>query len=224
MSDCVYLCGCVEQFGDGTPALKLATNRPLVLVRDALPDHSRDEIWAWMQEAHARWSAVCDWQAKRIHDLSEAGPNDIVQLVTVADLGGRTNGGQVLADQVMPYAGGRVLRMRINSRVKWVRTDGPMHDGVDPARTLCHESGHFQGHSHWQVGAPPELMEPTVSQAIIRPQPTEAKVSAGWFGPPVAHPVPPQQPGTPPSLPPAAVTVTFSTAVAAGTYTLTPAR
>ncbi len=183
----VYFCGCPEEFGDGTPALRLQTNRPLILVQDALPNHPRDEIWMWMREAHARWGAVCDWQAKRIMDITEAQPGDVVQLVTVADLGG----GGVLADQMLPYQGGRILRMRLNSRINWRATDGQMTSGtVDPIRTICHENGHFQGHSHWPQGAPPELMEPFVSQTIIRPQPTESRVSSGWFGA-VTPPPPP---------------------------------
>jgi hypothetical protein len=199
MSDMPLLCGVQEMLGDGSPALKLATNRPLVLVRDALPNHSRDELWSWLKEAHARWGSVCDWQARRIHDESEIGPNDYVNFVTAADLGG----GGVLADQVLPYRGGRVLRMRINIRPRWKATDGPMAGGtVDPIRTLCHEIGHFMGHSHWPVGAPAELMEPTVSQRIIGPQPTEGRVSAGWFGPPGAVPVPPSPPSPPSPQPP----------------------
>lgn len=181
------LCGVSEQMGDGSPMLKLPTNRPLVLVRDPLPQFPQDEIWDWIEEAYRRWTAVCDFVPKRIFDLSEAGPNDVVNLITVADLGG----GGVLADQMLPYQGGRVLRMRLNSRITWLATDGPMSGGrIDPVRTICHELGHFQGHSHWPVGAPPELMEPTVSQKIIGPQPTEAKVSAGWFGLPTGTPAP----------------------------------
>lgn len=187
------ICGVQEEFGDGSPTLKLPTNRPLVLVRDPLPQHPVEEIWEWVEEAYRRWTAVCDLVPKRIFDLTEAGPNDVVNLITVADLGG----GGVLADQMLPYQGGRTLRMRINSRIKWQATDGQMVGGtIDPRRTLCHEIGHFLGHSHWPVGAPAELMEPTVSQKIISPQPTEAKVSAGWFG---AVPLPkPPQPGPQP--------------------------
>ena len=180
--DVVGTCGNPETLGDGSPALKLATNRPKVLIRDALPGYTRDDIWGWLKEAHARWASVCDWQATRIHDLTEMGPNDYVQLVTVADLG--SSG--VLADQMLPYSGGQVLLNRINSRIRWKPTDGPMQSGtVDPIRTETHETGHFMGHAHWPVGAPPELMEPTISQTVLGPQPTEARVSSGWFGEPV---------------------------------------
>ncbi len=184
-----YVCGVTEQFGDGSPALKLQSNRPLVVVQDALPSFDRDAIWSWLKEAHARWSSVCDWEARRIADPSEAGQGDVIQLVTVADLG---NSG-VLADQVLPHNGGRMLRMRLNARIRWKATDGPMSGGtIDPIRTICHEIGHFMGHQHWPVGAPTELMEPTVSQNVIRPQPTEARVSAGWFGAPTTTPTPPE--------------------------------
>lgn len=184
------LCGVVEQLGDGTPSLKLPTNRPCVLVRDPLAGYTHTEIWGWIKEAYARWSAVCDWAGERIADLSEANGR-IVHLITVADLG--DNG--VLADQQLPYTGARVLPMRINTRIRWKPTDGPMLSGtIDPIRTLCHEVGHFMGHMHFPVGAPAELMEPTVSQTITGPQPTEAKVSADWFGQPASQP-PPGTPG-----------------------------
>lgn len=186
----VGFCGCLEQFGDGSPALKLATNRPLVFVQDALPSWGKDAIWDWIAEGYERWAKVCDWKGRRIMDMNEAGPTDVVHLITVADLGGSG----VLADQMLPYTGGRVLKMRINSRIKWQPTNGQMPSGtVDPIRTLCHETGHFMGHSHWPQGAPPELMEPYVQQGVIGPQPTEGKVSAGWFGQPgpVTPPPPP---------------------------------
>lgn len=188
MDDEPMVCGCVEQFGDGSPALKLPTNRPLVFVQDALPDHDQDEIWSWLAEAHGRWGKVCDWQARRIMGMEEATPNDYIHLITVADLGGSG----VLADQVLPYASGRTLKMRINSRRKWRATNGIMNGNeVDPIRTITHEIGHLMGHSHWPVGAPAELMEPTLSQTIISPQPTEASMSASWFGNPVAPAPPP---------------------------------
>lgn len=194
-----HICGVPESLGDGSPTLKLDTNRPLVFIQDALPNHSKDEIWVWMEEANRRWGLVCDWQARRIMDMGEAGPTDFVNLVTVADLGD----GGVLADQQLPYRSGRILRMRINSRIRWKATDGPMTGGtIDPLRTLCHEIGHFQGHSHWPIGAPPELMEPRVSQATIGPQATEGRVSAGWFGPAVPpQPTPPDPPPVPPVTP-----------------------
>ena len=73
---------------------------------------------------------------------------------------------------------------------------GPVLGGtIDPVRTICHETGHFQGHQHWPSGAPPELMEPVITQTTIGPQPTEGKVSAGWFGAPVVEQPPGPQPG-----------------------------
>ncbi len=186
------VCGCVEQFGDGTPALKLATNRPLVFVQDALPGFDQDAIWSWFNEAYnKRWASVCDWQAKRIRDMSEAGATDYVNLITVADLGGSG----VLADQMLPYSGGRVLRMRLNNRIQW-RPHDDAGQGIDPVRVIVHEGGHFMGHAHWPVGQPTEIMEPTYNRNIITPQQTEGRVSASWFGLPVAEPgpTPPQPP------------------------------
>lgn len=179
--------------GDGTPALKLPTNRPLVLVRDPLPGWDRDAIWGWLDEAYnRRWGAVCDLRARRIFDLAEAGPADVVNLVTVADLGG----GGVLADQMLPYTNARVLVMRINSRIKFVPTDGQMASGtIDPVRMITHEGGHFLGFQHLSTALPRDLMEPYILQEVIRPQAAEAKTALGWFGPPVTlPPVPPTDP------------------------------
>lgn len=185
----VYVCNNTEQLGDGTPALKLPTNRPCVYIQQAPSGFSLDNVWEWFNEAYnVRWAAVCDWRARRIMSLSEAEPNDYVNHIKVADLGG----GGVLADQQLPYTGGRVLTMRLNSRIRWKPTDGNMTSGtIDPIRVVVHEGGHFQGHQHWPVGAPTEIMEPTITQTIIRPQPTEARVSAGWFGEPMPQPPPP---------------------------------
>ncbi len=194
----LMVCGCIEQFGDGAPALKVGTNRPLVLIQGSMNGITQDEVWAWLREAHARWGSVCDWQATRIRDIQEAAQDSVIQLVTFADLGA----GGVLADQVLPYQGGQVLRMRINVRINWRATDGQMSAGtVDPIRTICHETGHFQGHTHLPQGAPLELMEPIIQQAIIAPQPTEAQMSAYWFGKPQSQPPPtPQPPGSPHTL------------------------
>lgn len=203
-----YVCGCREQLGDGTPALKLATNRPLVCIQDAPKGYSKENVREWFDEAYnRRWAAVCDWKvtfisdwkATFIFDLASVGPDDYVNLITVADLG---NGG-VLADQMLPYRSGRVLTMRLNSRIDWRPSDGPMLPGtIDPVRVIVHEGGHFMGHQHWPIGAPVEIMEPTISQTIIRPQETEGRMSAAWFGQPVTpfQPPAPQPPTTPGGL------------------------
>lgn len=181
------VCGNGEMLGDGTAALKLPTNRPLYFVRDRLPGYSVEYIAGWIAEAFASWGKVCNLVARRIMSEQEAGPDDVVCLVTVDDLG--SSG--VLADQVLPYPGGKVLRMRINNRITWKRSDGVMSGGIDPLRCLTHELGHFLGLSHLPVGPPPDLMEPSIRNDVIGPQSTEAKIVAGWFGPPLTLPTPP---------------------------------
>ena len=44
-------CGNGETSGDGTPALKLGTNRPLVFIQDFLAGFDRNVIWSWIKEA-----------------------------------------------------------------------------------------------------------------------------------------------------------------------------
>lgn len=191
-----FVCGVKAQLGDGIASLKLSTNRPLFLVQDRLPGFSHDVIADWYAEAFGRWTRIADVTTRRIHDLAEAGPGDVVNVITVADLGG----GGVLADQVLPFQGGRILRMRLNARIRWHVTDNVMPSGtVDPLRVICHEQGHFLGHQHFPQGMPLELMEPAILQNVISPQPTEAKVTAAWFGlPPSETPIPTPIPPTPP--------------------------
>ena len=187
-------CGCVQQFGDGTAAIKLATNRPLVFIRDALSGWTKDDIWTWIKEGYLRWGDVCNLAPTRIMSDSDAKPSDIVHYITVANLGG----GGVIADQMLPYNGGKQLVMRINSIVKFKPTDGPMQSGtVDPIRALgVHETGHFIGLQHFPTGDPREIMEPYIQQDIIQPQPTESAVARMWYGSPTTPPpVPPPTPG-----------------------------
>lgn len=189
-----HICGVEAALGDGkTPALKLQTNRPLFYVKDALPGFGVDAIAEWYEEAFSRWSAVADIKTRRITDLAEASAQDVVNVITVANLPAG-----VLADQQLPAPGLTRPVMRLSKLVTWKRSDGEMGGAgmggwIDPVRTLCHEQGHFIGHQHFPEGLPPELMEPFISDEVIAPQPTEARVTAGWFG----DAVPPDGPPSP---------------------------
>lgn len=189
------LCGCPEMLGDGSAMYKLPSNRFAFLVRDALPAYTRDEIAAWNFKALARWASVADIEGRRIFSMSELRDGEILNEITVADLG--TNG--TLADQQLPQPGVFIYRMRINSRIKWIETDGIMQPGTaDPVRTIGHEDGHFLGFQHFPTSLPKEWMEPRILQDVIGPQPTEAKIAVDWFGPPKPANQPTPSPGTAP--------------------------
>lgn len=194
-----YSCGVVEQYQTRDKAMtaeaRLGTKRPLVFIQDALPGWSKDATATAYMDAASRWTAGADIAWTLITDMAQAGPSNIVNRVSVADLGG----GGVLADQMLP-SGQRILQMRMNSRISWVKTDGSMPGGkVDAVRVFAHEIGHFIGHEHWPRGAPPELMEPFISDTIIKPQATELAVTVNWFGPPVPVPGPDPTPTPTPS-------------------------
>lgn len=196
LSGVVGVCGNPEQLGSGVESLKLQTNRPSFFVQDALAGQAdQDEIAKWIEEGFLRWGAWSDLIATRVSSLQEGRKlSQVTCHIIVADLG--SSG--VLADQRLPYTGGTVLQMRINSRIKWRATDGPMFKGtIDPLRTITHELGHFIGHQHWPQGQPEELMEPVISNTVIKPQSTEGSVAAGWFGQPKPVPTPTPDPGEP---------------------------
>lgn len=178
------LCGVREMIGDGSAAVKLQTNRPLVYIADAPPGVTRESLTASYLEAFERWTRVANVETRLITDLAEAGPSDVLNYVTT-----HAHAGQVLADQQLPNGSSNRLVMRVSTRVNW--------SSVDLRAVLAHEIGHFLGHLHWPSGAPPELMEPVLS-SITHPQPTEARVTAGWFGPPKVNPTPTPVPPLPP--------------------------
>ncbi len=183
------LCGCREQFGDGSALMALPKNRFVYVVETNLERNSRDDVASWIDEAITRWrDADIDIGGERIGHINDAKQDDIVLRIISKDLGGDG----VIADQELPSRGKRIYQMRWNTRLTFVATDRSMRSGtIDPLRSGTHELGHFWGSHHFPVGSPDELMEPRITQHIIAPQPTETKLVQGWFG------RRPQQPGTP---------------------------
>lgn len=176
-----YVCGCPESFGSGAAVYKLPTLTPSWYLDGTLPGMARDVFMSAIGTACKRWESVCGI------DFSEAQNVLAATLrITTANLG-RSG---ILADQQLPYQGMTQLRMRVNTVIQWTISDGS-GNAVDLVRVLTHELGHFLACQHFDTAPPPELMEPTYNPNIISPQATEARLVAGWYGPPAQPPIPP---------------------------------
>jgi hypothetical protein len=205
----MHTCGVREQLGDRAEArAALQTNRPFYYVRSAPRGFTVDQIAEVYERAFAGWTSVANVDTRRITDLAQAGPRDVVNVIDGANLG--TSG--VLADQVLGNGQGTRLQMRINNQVDWSR--------INMVTTVMHEQGHFFGLAHFPPGPPPELMEPVLS-SVLKPQPTEAKVVREHFAnfPPIPGPEPipptpvPPKPTPPPTpVPPGDIPVDIRTA------------
>lgn len=180
-----YVCGCSEMFGDGRSALsKLPTNRPTFRFDGRLPGFTQLAVEDFIMEAfngRGGWSEVCDLKLDK-HPNTKTNPTNIVIDANLGRSG-------VLADQQLPVSN-PPLQMRINNIIAWVVAQNPPAGQVDLLRTLRHELGHFIGLSHFPVGGPKELMEPSISE-IRAVQPTEAALVAKIYGEPQQIPVPP---------------------------------
>lgn len=172
----IRFCWNPEQFGDGTAALRLDTNRPTWWLRDELPWMPRAALESKIQEALDEWKHVADVDCKRA--TSEAMARWVI---TVARLDGP---GGVLADMQLP--GPRQQFMRIDM------SESALSHLLVPI--LTHEFGHAYGLQHFPSSPPPELMEPTLNPKITTPQATESALMVQWYGKPITQPTPAPSP------------------------------
>jgi len=178
----IRFCRNPEQFGDGTAAFRLSTNRPKWWLVNELPWMKRSELEEIIQAAANGWSPHANVKASRATSLDDA--HWRIECKSIDGPGG------VLADMELPHPTVRQQRMRIDV------AESALRDLL--VTIIMHELGHAYGLQHFPASPPPELMEPSLNPAVRTPQATEAALMAQWYGLPQADsPIP----GAPPVEP-----------------------
>lgn len=140
----------------------------------------RDYLRQSIAAAFGRWSAVAGCSGEET--TSEQGADIVIRTQALDGPMG------VLADCMLP--GPRVQVMRLDTSERWTIHAGPgvPQGKIDIVRVLTHELGHFWGIGHIGRG---NLMAPTYSDSVERPQPGDEAEMVARYGPPQPSAPPP---------------------------------
>jgi hypothetical protein len=95
----------------------------------------------------------------------------------------------VLAESELPCGGVRQCRQWYDTGEQWAVFDGPgSGNRIDIVRVMTHELCHAHGMNHIGAG---NLMAPTYSQSVIKPQDGDIQELQARYGPPVPQGPPP---------------------------------
>jgi hypothetical protein len=168
-------CRNTEQFGDGSPALRLQTNRPKVWFAATLPGMPMASLKEIFFRGVNKWSLVANVKAVEAANQAEAD-----WIIVPSRIDGK-NG--VLADMMMP-----------GPRPQYMRLDVAENASEDQLEQTCmHEGGHGYGLFHTPAGPPAEVMDPSLNMSVRTPQAAEAKLMESMYGAPM-QPKPTPQP------------------------------
>lgn len=187
--DGAVLCAVPDHFGRGAlnqwPQGRLVT---WALGAFRLPGLTVSDCEAATQEALERWSRVSGFR----HQKASGRTADIT--INTGAIDGQSG---TLAWMELPPGEGatRPLKGLVDTSEDWVISDNPPSHKIDLIRVLCHELGHALGISHIEAG---NLMAPTYSSAISRPQFGDITQVRARYGLPV-EPKPNPNPPTDPS-------------------------
>lgn len=183
----MQFCGITERFGEGAQTYRLSNQRPKFHVRSCPPQFTVSQFTDACMEAFGRWSAVCD-----VIFTPTADPNSAQFMIFTNRFDGPSG---ILADCMFPSPGLRQQDMRIDPTERWVASDNVPSGSINLFAVLCHEMGHGLGIAHLPSSPPPDLMEPTYSSDVNRPQSTEVLMVQKLYGQPQiappSTPVPP---------------------------------
>lgn len=150
-----------------------------------LPGFAREAFRDAAALAWSYWSDVCGVRPRFV----ESGFANVLMGIQSQGPGG------VLADSELPcgVTMQHSLKQRYDTAEAWVVSENPPGNKIDLVRVIAHELGHVIGIPHIS-GA--NLLAPTYSSRIRRPQTGDIAEAVSRYGLPSAPPVPPP---TPPS-------------------------
>ena len=192
----VFVCGNPEMFGEGAATYKMPTNRPTWCMQATIPGFTDAQLRQDFADAMGLWSEVADTIWTETNDAARAN-------VVIIDWAFDGPGG-ILMDATLPTPGIVQQRLRIDRGDRWSRGMNAPAGRIPIIPPFCHEGGHLLGSSHWPVGDPRELMEPSFDPLITKPQETESAWMAKLYGKPT-----PAQPKPPSAIPVGAVSCTL---------------
>jgi len=168
----VIRCRNTEQFGDGSPALRLRTNRPKVWFAASLPGMPLTKLKEIFFRGVNKWALVSNVRAIEATSQAEAD-----WIIVPSRIDGK-NG--VLADMMMPGPQPQYMRLDVAENASEEQLE----------QTCMHEGGHGFGLFHTPAGPPPEVMDPSLNMSVRTPQAAEAKLMESMYGPPLTQPGP----------------------------------
>lgn len=173
------LCNVDDQLGLGENRCRWPSPDITWSVQADLPPFPRSSFVAAIEQAWSYWSSICGIRPR----MTTGQANVEIGIQTIGP-------GGVLADCQLPCAVnmGQRCQMRVDTAEAWIIAENPPGNRVDLVRVLCHELGHGLGCPHLS-GA--NLMAPTYSATIRRPQRDDIAWMVGTYGLPSAPPVPP---------------------------------
>lgn len=153
-----------------------------VAIAGSLPGIDDAAHEAAVMQACGFWMAVAGLDIRFTDDPARA---SIVMTAGVIDQSGGT-----LAWSELPCGGQARLTQKYDTRENWVLSETPSN-GIDFVRVCCHELGHALGMGHITAG---NLLAPTYSPRIRRPQPGDIEEMRSRYGQPVPTPDPTPDP------------------------------
>lgn len=180
----IRVCGVPDHYGASGDCRWPDGNIPWTIV-DLLPGLTLDQMKAVASTAFARLAAVCG-----ITPVYTDTARDARVLLGTRSIDGPAS---VLAESELPCGQTKQCRQWYDSGERWGVFDG-QGQGIDLTRVMAHEIMHALGVQHLPAGSP-NLIAPTYSQTIIRPQAGDIAELQRRYGPPKV------QPPNPPSVP-----------------------